>query len=90
MLDFIGLGAQKSGTTLLYEHLKTVDEICLSKQKEIHFFDTDTQRDYTSYDKYFLHCDETKMKGEITPVYIYFDDIPQKIYDYAQQHGGGE
>jgi hypothetical protein len=37
VIDFLGIGVQKGGTTLLYEQLKKVEEIFLPKQKELHF-----------------------------------------------------
>lgn len=83
MLNFLGIGAQKSGTTLLYTHLKDVKEICLGKVKEIHFFDIDEKfnKGIEFYKTYFEHCKYNSIKGEITPAYIYFDDIPEKIYN---------
>ena len=37
--DFLVIGAQKSGTTWLYQNLRTHPEIWLPPEKEIHFFD---------------------------------------------------
>lgn len=36
---FLGIGAQKSGTTWLYYQLKKSDKVWLPRQKELHFFD---------------------------------------------------
>jgi len=38
MLDFISIGVQKGGTTLLYKQLMEVQEIYFPKHKELHFF----------------------------------------------------
>ena len=37
--DFIGIGAQKAGTTWLYRNLRAHPEIWMPKEKEIHYFD---------------------------------------------------
>lgn len=81
MLDFLCIGAQKSGTTLLYEHLKEIDELFLPEQKELHFFDDDES--YTKgsewYFRHFANAKSRQKKGEITPAYIFFEDVPYRI-----------
>ena len=49
-LDFIVIGAQKAGTTSLFEHLKLHPEIALPRSKEAPFFSHDrgTPTPYTS------------------------------------------
>jgi len=37
-IDFIVIGAQKAGTTALFDHLSDDPAIGLSKVKEVHFF----------------------------------------------------
>jgi len=37
--DFIGIGAQKAGTTWLYQNLRSHPDIWMPKEKEIHYFD---------------------------------------------------
>lgn len=37
--DFLCIGAARAGTTWLYENLKHHPRVCLSKRKELHFFD---------------------------------------------------
>ena len=37
--DFIGIGAQKAGTTWLYQNLRAHPEIWMPEEKEIHYFD---------------------------------------------------
>lgn len=37
--DFIGIGAQKAGTTWLYKNLKQHPNIWLPEIKELHYFD---------------------------------------------------
>ncbi|TFG24461.1 MAG: hypothetical protein EU529_04170 [Promethearchaeota archaeon] len=71
--DFIGIGAAKTGTTWIYEYLKEHKNICLSSKKETHFFDIlgNYKKGLRYYYKFFSHCSKNKIKGEITPSYIY-------------------
>ena len=39
LVDFMVVGAQKCGTTALFEYLKQHPEICMSSKKEVHLFD---------------------------------------------------
>ena len=78
--NFICIGSQKSGTTTIYNILKNHNEIFLSEQKELHFFDYDDQYDKgVEYYKNFFKTDK-KIVGEITPSYIFFDDCAKRIY----------
>ncbi len=42
-IDFLGIGAQKSGTTWLYENLNAISEFDLLPLKELHYFDRSEQ-----------------------------------------------
>lgn len=81
MIDFLCIGAQKSGTTLLYKQLKKIDKIFLPKKKELHFFDDikNYNKGIESYLEYFKDAKEYQVKGEITPAYIFFDTVPRRI-----------
>lgn len=71
--DFLGIGAQKSGTTWLYENLKRHPQLFLPASKEQHFFDQRLYRSYASYGKCFAPAGE-RFAGEITPAYSAMDD----------------
>lgn len=81
MIDFLCIGAQKAGTTLLYEHLKKIDDIFLPESKELHFFDDikNYHRGINYYFEYFKNAKTDQKKGEITPAYIFFDKVPGRI-----------
>jgi len=80
--DFFCIGVQKSGTTLLYEHLKKIDEIYLPNKKELHFFDSDDyMKGFDWYSRYFVKAQEEQLVGEITPAYIFIDNIAKKMYE---------
>ena len=68
MPNFLGIGAQKAGTTWLYENLKQHPEIYLTKQKELHYFDKKLNDSLFSYSRHFING-LGKVKGEITPAY---------------------
>lgn len=42
-LNFIGIGAQKAGTTWLYDQLQQLEEFELSPIKELHYFDRNSE-----------------------------------------------
>jgi len=79
--DFIGIGAQRAGTTWLYELLKQHPEVCMPKHhKEVHFFDRYYNRGVDWYKALFAHCGN-KCAGEITPAYLYDKRCPKRIHD---------
>jgi hypothetical protein len=65
--DFLGIGAQKSGTTWLYANLRCHPELYLSDEKEVHYFDKHFIHPLRSYSSRFAGVE--KLKGEITPGY---------------------
>jgi len=84
-VNFLIAGTQKGGTTALYEYLKMHSEIIMPELKELHFFDKDIyftdKEDYEQYHKYY-DFQNTKLKGEATPIYMYWETAPERIYKY--------
>ena len=81
--NFICPGAQKAGTTSLYEMLRNHDDIFLPKdQKEIHFFDRDTN--YTKgvdwYAQHYAKAEDQTIIGDISPDYMLFNYVPERIH----------
>lgn len=68
--NFLGIGAQKAGTTWLHCNLKAHPNIFLPDEKELHFFDKPSKvaQGIDSYANYFYGTTE-KVRGEITPAY---------------------
>lgn len=64
--QFLGIGAQKAGTTWLYENLRIHPELYLPAGKELHYFDRDISSNVNYWDLFKGH---NKMNGEITPAY---------------------
>ena len=80
--NFLCVGAQKAGTTTLYEVLKHHPDIILPSIKEPHFFDEHFQKGLDWYEKtYFDGVKHEKAVGEITPAYLYIDAAPQRIFE---------
>jgi hypothetical protein len=70
--DFLGIGAQKAGTTWLYENLRLHPDLFLPRPKELHFFDWHFYGTLRSYARNF-EPGRGKVKGEITPGYSIVD-----------------
>lgn len=68
MLHFLGIGAQKSGTSWLYEVLRRHPAIRFPGVKEVHFWD---QQRHLGLDWYrgLFAGDDGRRAGEITPAY---------------------
>jgi GT2 family glycosyltransferase len=66
--DFLGIGAQKAGTTWLYENLRRHPGVFLAHPKELHYFDETFHRSLRFYAQHF-EPGRHQVKGEITPAY---------------------
>ena len=66
--DFLGIGAQKAGTTWLWENLRRHPEIFVPEKKELHYFDNKFERPLREYARRFEDA-RGRVKGEITPAY---------------------
>jgi Sulfotransferase family len=72
-LDFIVIGAQKAGTTSLFEYLRNHPEISLPTHKEAPYFSHDTKwkRDWSKYiSDEFRSADSSGKWGTVTPSYM--------------------
>jgi hypothetical protein len=71
MLDFLGIGAQKAGTTWVYECLKTHPQIAFPLGKEVHYWNREFQN--WTRDQYLnpFRNIADKKAGEITPAYAF-------------------
>lgn len=86
-LDFIVVGAQKSGTTSLFKYLMVNKSICMPREKEAVFF-SDDERYAKGYDWYFeeffsSYTDNAKVTGTVTPHYMSY---PQKVVERIYKH----
>lgn len=67
--DFICIGAQKAGTTWLYENLKQHPEIMLNETKELHYFDKEYLWKPLSWYSSHFENNIKNISGDITPCY---------------------
>ena len=85
-VDFIVVGAQKSGTSSLRHYLGRHPHISMSYTKEPHFFDDASYSShpvsYYWYEKDFYQGDHDKLLGEVTPILSYLAEGSQRIKDY--------
>lgn len=80
--NFLCVGAQKAGTTTLHEVLKQHPEIYLPEVKEPHFFDEHYAKGVSWYEKsFFENVQNQNAIGEITPAYLYINEVPQRILE---------
>jgi hypothetical protein len=66
--EFLGIGAQKAGTTWLHENLRHHPGLYLPAEKEIHYFDGNFHKSLLFYSNKFK-SGALRVKGEITPAY---------------------
>ena len=66
--DFLGIGAQKSGTTWLHDNLRAHPGAFLPEPKEVHYFDQKFDQPLETYARKFSSAGN-RVKGEITPAY---------------------
>lgn len=66
--DFLGIGAQKAGTTWLATNLSCHPELFVSEPTELHFFDKHFSDGLEEYSRFFT-AGAACVKGEITPAY---------------------
>jgi hypothetical protein len=88
-IDFVGVGANKCGTTWIYKCLEEHPEICMGRPKEIHYFSSkdNTGRNVHSkgidfYFSHFSHCESDRLIGEVGPKYFTDPHAAENI----QQH----
>ncbi|TMH60898.1 MAG: sulfotransferase domain-containing protein [Betaproteobacteria bacterium] len=86
-VSFVVAGAQKSGTTALDAYLREHPELCLPRDKELHFFDRDRffavePVDYAVYHRAFDPRPPQRLLGEVTPAYMYWPTAPERIAHY--------
>lgn len=82
--SFLIIGAQKAGTTSLYEILNQHTEIHGSSPKEVHFFDDEKRfsANYYQYHTHFRLGKDIKLNFEATPRYLAHPDVPRRLHNY--------
>lgn len=77
--SFLGIGAQKGGTTTLQALLGQHPAVFLPAAKELHFFSLHYGRGQAWYSEQFAAAGPGQICGEITPYYLFHPEAPQRI-----------
>jgi hypothetical protein len=85
--DFLVLGAQKAGTTALYEYLRRHPQIAGPSWKEVSFFDRHWARGESWYRGNFPNVARTRGKhvGEASPSYVFHPLAPQRVLEVVPE-----
>lgn len=92
-VDFIGLGAARSGSSWIANVLRAHPGICLSEPKEVRYFNrylvpvgkdkgqlnSNHDESIAWYTRHFSHARKGQRKGEISPVYFFDEAAPASI-----------
>lgn len=85
-LHFLVVGAQKSGTTALAAYLRQHPQLFIPEKKELHFFDNESlawgKPDLNQLHKFFSASKTNQLWGEATPISMYWDAAPARIWQY--------
>ncbi len=87
-VDFVVGGTMKGGTSALNAFLDQHPEIRMASGKEAHFFDTDehfrdgARPDYELYHRQFAPGPNTRLLGDATPIYLYWEPVPARVMAY--------
>lgn len=75
---FIGIGAQRSGTSWLFECLREHPNVFMPR-KETHFFDREYDKGFSYYSGLFTGVENSVATGEFTPDYLYSPEAMERI-----------
>jgi hypothetical protein len=76
---FLGVGTQKGGTSTLFQLLKSHQEVFFPNVKEVHFFTKFYDRGEGWYSEKFANAPAGRVRGEITPFYLFHAAVPERI-----------
>lgn len=86
VVDFLVIGAQKSGTTSLFKYMENHPSLYLPPQKEVNFF-VSPKRSPLDIDWYlqthFSGVAEDRLWGEVSPSYMSYSAAPGNIYNWC-------
>jgi hypothetical protein len=80
--DFVVLGAQRGGTTSLFDYLSRHPQVLPAYRKEIHFHDLHYSRGIAWYRAHFplaSRMSNGKITGEATPNYLVHPEAPRRL-----------
>lgn len=77
--NFLIIGAPRSGTDFLFYSLAKHPQICIAKERELHFFDRNFKKGLSWYESYFTHCNADNIIGEKTANYLVNSESAKRI-----------
>ena len=77
--QFLGIGAQKAGTTTLQALLAQHPQVFLPDRKELHYFSLHFDAGLQWYGNQFAAAGPAQRCGEITPYYLFHPQAPLRI-----------
>ncbi len=77
--NFLIIGAQKSGTTALYNYLSQHPDIVLPYKKEIHYFDYNFSKSIFWYRAHFPRLKAGQITAEASPYYLFHPLAPARV-----------
>lgn len=80
---FLGIGAQKCGTTWLHKLLSHHPNVWTANPKEVDFFSNHYDRGYEWYGRFFEEGAARTARGETSPSYLYNPAVPARVKAYA-------
>lgn len=88
--DFIIIGAQKAGTTTVYDNLLKHPQVMPADIKEVHFFDTHWQAGVNWYRAHFARRGEMRagqgaVTGEGSPYYLFHPLVAERVKQVVPQ-----
>lgn len=79
--DFLGLGVQKGGTTMLQKLLEQHPGAYLPSAKELHYFSLRFSEGEAWYREQFSQAVTDQLCGEITPYYVFHPEAPARVHE---------
>lgn len=81
--DFLGLGAERAGTSWIYACLYEHPGIC-APEKEMHFFSRERywRKGFEWYESRFESCNPDQRVGEFSTSYLHHPEAPRRIHEW--------
>jgi len=81
--DFVVIGAQRSGTTSLFDYFRDHPQVRPALKKELHFYDLHYERGVAWYRANFPRMRQLgggRITGEATPNYLVYPSTPERLH----------
>ncbi len=81
--SYLVIGAQKAGTSSLYQTLNEHPQLIPAREKEVHFFDLNYPKGIAWYHDHFpLSTGKNQQTGEASPYYMYHPLAAERVCNY--------